>query len=72
VKSAMNVRHPLDPIGSSDSAAFQWFFLAILLVTLLMAMQVVRWFHAPDRGREREAHPPLTPPSREGDVPPGR
>ena len=42
-KSAVNLRHPLNPIGSSDSVAFRWFFVAILFVVLLMAIQLARW-----------------------------
>jgi hypothetical protein len=46
-QGAMAVRHPLDPIGSSESALFKVFFLAILAVVLAMAVQVVRWIHRP-------------------------
>jgi hypothetical protein len=42
-KGALNVQHPLNPIGSSDSTTFKWLFVAILLVVMLMAFQVMRW-----------------------------
>jgi hypothetical protein len=42
-KSAVNLRHPFNPIGSSDSVVFKWFFIAILSVVLLMAIQLARW-----------------------------
>jgi hypothetical protein len=42
-KSAINIRHPFNPIGSSDSAAFKGFFVAIFFVVLLMAVQLARW-----------------------------
>jgi hypothetical protein len=45
-KSAVNLRHPFNPIGSSESVAFRWFFIAILLVVLLMAIQLARWLRA--------------------------
>ena len=45
-KSAINLRHPLNPLGSSDSVAFKWFFVAILFVVLLMALQLARWLRA--------------------------
>lgn len=36
------IRHPLDPIGSSPSAAFQWVYLA-LLVPVVGGMALVAW-----------------------------
>ena len=45
-KSAVNLRHPFNPIGSSDSVAFKWVFVAILFVVLLMAIQLARWLRA--------------------------
>jgi len=52
-KGAINVRHPFDPIGSSDSAAFRWFFAAISATILLMAIQVARWLYAIQKKRSR-------------------
>ena len=48
-KSAINIRHPFNPIGSSDSAAFKGFFVAIFFVVLLMAVQLARWLRVDTR-----------------------
>ena len=50
-KGAINVRHPLDPIGTSDSAVFRWFFAAISATIMLMAIQVARWLYAVQKKR---------------------
>jgi len=42
-KGAVILRHPFNPIGSSDSATFQWLFAIIVAVVLLMAFQLTRW-----------------------------
>ena len=52
-QGAMAVRHPLDPIGSSESVLFKVFFLAILAVVLAMAVQVARWLRQPPLERKR-------------------
>jgi hypothetical protein len=44
-KGSVIVRHPFDPIGRSDSAIFKGFFAVIVLIVLLMALQLTRWFH---------------------------
>jgi len=43
VKGASLLRHPFDPIGTSDSALFQAFFAGIFLLTLIAAGQLL-WF----------------------------
>jgi len=48
-KGAITLRHPFNPIGSSDSAIFKWLFAIIVAVVLLMAFQLTRWLHV---GRE--------------------
>ena len=45
IKSAIIVRHPFNPIGSSDSATLKWFFVAVFAVVLTMAIQLARWLH---------------------------
>jgi hypothetical protein len=44
-KGAVNIRHPLNPIGTSDSVAFKWFFAGILIAVILMTVQTARWFY---------------------------
>lgn len=41
------IRHPLNPIGGSDSVAIRGFYVALLLACLLLAVFITRWF----RGR---------------------
>jgi hypothetical protein len=38
------IRHPLNPIGESDSAAIKGFYLALLTSCLLLAAVVAYWF----------------------------
>jgi len=38
------VRHPLNPIGESDSTAIKGFYIALLLACLLLAADVAYWF----------------------------
>ncbi len=47
IKRANIVRHPFNPIGSSDSTNFKWFFIAICLTILFMVIQLTRWIHRP-------------------------
>jgi hypothetical protein len=49
IKGAGIVRHPFNPIGSSDSVIFKWFFVAIFASTMLMAIQLTRWLHTQDQ-----------------------
>lgn len=43
VKGAAIFRHPLDPIGTSTSMAYPWFFAGMLLLVGLLAVQLARW-----------------------------
>ena len=54
-KGAINIRHPFDPIGSSDSAVFRWFFAAISATILLIAFQVARWLCVVQKKRSQAA-----------------
>jgi len=45
VKSAVVVQHPFNPIGTSESPVFKIYFIALFVVILLMAIQIVRLFH---------------------------
>ncbi|UCC62319.1 MAG: hypothetical protein JSV36_16305 [Anaerolineae bacterium] len=38
------IRHPLNPIGESDSAAIKGFYVALLLACLLLAAFIAYWF----------------------------
>ena len=38
------IRHPLNPIGESDSAAIKGFYVALLLACFLLSAFVVYWF----------------------------
>ena len=49
VKGAGLLRHPFDPIGASTSAAYRLSFVALLVITLLLAVQVARWLRRPVR-----------------------
>ena len=44
IKGSSLVRHPFDPIGESTSTIYRWFFIAMLAVVLLTAVQTARWF----------------------------
>jgi hypothetical protein len=39
------IRHPLNPIGESDSAAIKGFYAALLLACFLLTALVTCWFH---------------------------
>jgi hypothetical protein len=43
IRGASLVRHPFNPIGDSTSSAYGWFFIAIGVTVLLIAVQVARW-----------------------------
>ena len=43
IKGATLVRHPFDPLGSSNSLAYQAMYLAMVLVLLVMAWQCAHW-----------------------------
>jgi hypothetical protein len=43
-KRAIPVRHPLDPIGSSNSIVLKFFYIAIFLTILLISFQICRLF----------------------------
>lgn len=45
IKGASLVRHPFDPLGTSNSLTYQAMYLAMVLVLLVMAWQCVRWLH---------------------------
>jgi hypothetical protein len=38
------IRHPLNPIGQSDSAAIKGFYIALLLACFALAAFVAHWF----------------------------
>ena len=44
IKGASLVRHPFDPLGSSNSLTYQALYVAMVVVLLVMAWQWVRWF----------------------------
>jgi len=44
VKNAGILRHPFDPIGSSDSPFFKAIYAALGIVMLLLAIQITRWW----------------------------
>ena len=43
VKSAGILRHPSDPVGSSDSWSYKIIYAALGVIMLLMAVQITRW-----------------------------
>ena len=42
IKGATLARHPFNPIGESQSVAYSWFFIAMTVVVLLIALQLTR------------------------------
>jgi hypothetical protein len=46
------IRHPFNPIGTSDSAAIKGFYAALLLACLLLAAFVAYWFRQRETGVE--------------------
>lgn len=51
IQSAASVRHPLNPIGRSESMAFKLAFAALVGLLLLNAVQLARWLY----GREERS-----------------
>ena len=47
-KGAINIRHPFNPIGTSDSATFKWLFAGTLVAVILMVVQTARWLFRPE------------------------
>ena len=45
IRGASLVRHPFDPLGSSNSLTYQAMYIAMVLVLLVMAWQYARWLH---------------------------
>lgn len=45
IKGASLVRHPFDPLGSSNSLTYQAMYIAMVVVLLVMAWQCARWLH---------------------------
>jgi hypothetical protein len=43
VQQVEAIRHPVDPIGGSESASIQLFYLLILLTVIALAMVLVAW-----------------------------
>jgi len=50
--TTQNVMHPPAPILNSDARSIQFFFLGLVLLTLLAAWQVSRWLYTLDRSRD--------------------
>ncbi len=46
IRGATLIRHPFDPLGSSNSILYQGLYGAMVLVLLLLAWQAVRWLYA--------------------------
>ena len=44
-KTSGTIRHPLNPIGSSNSIMFKIFFLLIYVLIIFLAIQLIRLFH---------------------------
>jgi len=58
VQRAGVIRHPVDPIGGSESSAIQHFYLLILLTIVGLALTLIAWLWA---GAEiQAASPPET------------
>jgi len=62
VQRAGVIRHPVDPIGGSESAAIQHFYLLILLTIVGLALTLIAWLWA---GAEIQA---ASPPETEGEL----
>lgn len=45
IRGASLVRHPFDPLGSSNSLTYQALYIGMVLVLLVMAWQCARWLH---------------------------
>jgi hypothetical protein len=57
VKGATILRHPLDPIGASNSSSYRWIFLGILLLVFLLTAQVAQWLFV--REQAKLVHTPV-------------
>jgi len=51
-KTSGTIRHPLNPIGSSNSIMFKIFFLLIFFLILFLAIQLIRLFHQQKNNRQ--------------------
>lgn len=49
------IRHPLNPIGDSDSTAIKGFYAALLLACFALAAFVAYWFHHRNTARRTDA-----------------
>ena len=56
VQRAGVIRHPVDPIGESDSTSIQIFYVLILLTVIGLALTLIAWLWA--RAEERDASRP--------------
>jgi hypothetical protein len=45
IKGATLVRHPFDPLGTSNAITYQAMYVAMVVVLLVMAWQWARWLH---------------------------
>jgi len=60
VRRAEAIRHPLDPIGGSQSTSIQLFFVLIVLAVAGLALTLVAWLWLGARSR------PLSPGEQRG------
>jgi hypothetical protein len=54
VRQAEVIRHPVDPIGESGSAAIQWFYLLIVVTVAGLAATLVAWLWARATRKEQK------------------
>jgi hypothetical protein len=45
VNTAINIRHPFDPIGQSELLLYKVSYSLILLIVILISVQIIRWFY---------------------------
>jgi hypothetical protein len=45
IRGATLVRHPFDPLGTSNSFTYRGMYLAMVVALLIMAWQCTRWLH---------------------------
>jgi uncharacterized protein (DUF486 family) len=48
IKGATLVRHPFDPLGTSNSSTYQLLYLVMVAILLVMGWQVARWLQQRD------------------------
>ncbi|MBX2997704.1 MAG: hypothetical protein KF893_04275 [Caldilineaceae bacterium] len=48
VKGANILRHPFDPIGTSNSDRYRFYFALLLVIVLLLAVQLTLWLREKD------------------------